>query len=78
MTFFEYDDFEWIPYIVLLSLSRTCVYYPPSPPAPAPWISESCIKIKISLIFFFRTTLWRIKRFYEDLKVLRNHKEVWR
>ena len=30
---------------------------------PAPCISESCIKIKISLNFYFHTSLWCFKRF---------------
>ena len=37
-----------------------------------PYISESCIKIKIKLNFYFHTSLWCLRRFYEDL--LRNHK----
>ena len=34
---------------------------------PAPYISESCIKIKINLNFYFCTSLWCLKRFYEGL-----------
>ena len=34
---------------------------------PFPGISESCIKIKINLNFYFHTSLWCLKRFYEDL-----------
>ena len=30
-----------------------------------PCISESCIDIKIKLNFYFRTSLWCLKRFYE-------------
>ena len=30
-----------------------------------PSISESCIKIKIRLNFYFHTSLWCLKRFYE-------------
>ena len=30
-------------------------------------ISESCIKIKINLNYYFRTSLWCLKRFYEGL-----------
>ena len=37
---------------------------------PASCISESCIKIKIRLNFYFHTSLWRLKSFYEGLKVL--------
>ena len=33
-----------------------------------PYISESCIKIKINLIFYFHSSLWCCKRFYEGLK----------
>ena len=32
---------------------------------PAPYISESCIKIKINLNFYFDTSLWSLKRFHE-------------
>ena len=31
-------------------------------------IFESCIEIKIKLNFYFHTSLWCLKRFYEDLK----------
>ena len=31
-------------------------------------ISESCIKIKINSNFYFHTSLWSIKKFYEGLK----------
>ena len=34
----------------------------------APCIFKSCIKIKINLNFYFHTSLWYLKRFYEDLK----------
>ena len=34
---------------------------------PAPCVSESCIKIKINLNFYFHTSLWYLKRFYEGL-----------
>ena len=34
---------------------------------PASFISEKWINIKISLNFYFRTSLWCLKRFYEDL-----------
>ena len=40
-----------------------------------PLISESCIKIKIKLNFYFHTSLWCFKRFYESLKGL--HKTFW-
>ena len=33
-----------------------------------PFISESCIEIKIELNFYFRTSLWCLKKFYEGLK----------
>ena len=32
------------------------------------FISESCIEIKIELNFYFHTSLWCFKRFYEGLK----------
>ena len=32
-----------------------------------PFISESCIKIKINLNFYFHTSLWCLKKFYEGL-----------
>ena len=32
-----------------------------------PFISESCIEIKIKLNFYFHTSLWCLKRFYEGL-----------
>ena len=35
-----------------------------------PIISESCIEIKIELNFYFHTSLWCLKRFYEGLKGL--------
>ena len=31
------------------------------------FISESCIEIKIDLNFYFQTSLWCLKRFYEGL-----------
>ena len=37
---------------------------------PIPCISKSCIKIKINLNFYFHTSLWCLKRFYENLKGL--------
>ena len=36
-----------------------------------PIISEICIKIKIELNFYFHTSLWCLKRFYEGLKGLK-------
>ena len=38
---------------------------------PTPCISESCIKIKINLNFYFHTSLRCLKRFYEGLKGLK-------
>ena len=35
-----------------------------------PFISESCIEIKIQLNFYFHTSLWCLKRFYKGLKGL--------
>ena len=32
---------------------------------PAPCILERCIKMKINLNFYFHTSLWCLKRFYE-------------
>ena len=37
---------------------------------PVLCISESCIEIKIKLNFYFHTSLWCLKRFYEGLKGL--------
>ena len=37
---------------------------------PAPWVSESCIKIKINLNFYYHTSLWWLKRFYKGLQDL--------
>ena len=34
---------------------------------PIPCISESSIEIKIKLNFYFHTSLWCLKRFYEGL-----------
>ena len=33
-----------------------------------PFISETCIEIKIELNFYFHISLWCLKRFYEGLK----------
>ena len=32
-----------------------------------PWISQSCIEIKIKLNFHYHTSSWCLKRFYEGL-----------
>ena len=32
-----------------------------------PCISESCMEIKMKLNFYFHTSLWGLKRFYEGL-----------
>ena len=32
-----------------------------------PCISESCMEIKVKLNFYFHTSLWGLKRFYEGL-----------
>ena len=37
---------------------------------PTPCISESCNKVKINSNFYFHTSLWCLKRFYEGLKDL--------
>ena len=55
---------NWVLYIPLSRLTL-----------PAPCISESCIEIKINLNFYFHTSLWYLKRFYEGLKGL--HKIFW-
>ena len=34
---------------------------------PGPYISESRIKTKINLNFYFHASLWRLKSFYEGL-----------
>ena len=40
-------------------------------------ISESYIEIKIKLNFYFHTSLWCLKRLYEE-NLLRHQKEVWK
>ena len=35
---------------------------------PSPCISDSSIEVKINLNFYFHTSLWSLKRFYEGLK----------
>ena len=47
---------------------------------PAPWIWESCIKIKINLNFYFHTSFKCLKRLYEGLhkNLLNHHKELWK
>ena len=42
---------------------------------PVQCISVSCIKITSNLIFYFHTSLWCLKRFYEGLKSL--YKTFW-
>ena len=42
-----------------------------------PCISESCIEMKIKLNFYFHTSLWSLKRFYEGLFVV-PQKILWR
>ena len=37
---------------------------------PTPFISESCIRIKTNANFYFQTSLWCLKRFYEGLNFL--------
>ena len=37
---------------------------------PTLCISESCIKIRINLNFYFQTSLWCLKWFYEGIKGL--------
>ena len=34
---------------------------------PVPCISESCIEVKVKLNFYFHTSLWCLRRFYEGL-----------
>ena len=41
-----------------------------------PFISKSCIEIKIELNFYFHTSLWCLKRFYEGLKALSENKNL--
>ena len=41
---------------------------------PAGCISESCIKIKINLNFYFHTSLWCRKRFYDTTKPFKPYK----
>ena len=42
---------------------------------PAPCILEICRKMKINVNFYFHTSLWYLKRFYEGLQGL--HKTFW-
>ena len=50
---------------------------------PVPCISKSCIEIKIKLNFYFHTSFWYLKRFYEGLYEILNGKlhflcsEIW-
>ena len=53
----------------ILSCSQRLEYYNPVT-LKDPFISESCIEIKIELNFYFHTSLWCLKRFYEGLKGL--------
>ena len=32
---------------------------------PAPWITESCIEIKINLNFYYHPSMWCLERFFE-------------
>ena len=60
---------EWI--ILKKTFKRSLVWRR----VPVLYISESYIEIKINLNFYFYTSLWCLKRFYEGLKGL--HKTFW-
>ena len=56
---FELDDVSDLKIIAKLVLKLLTL--------KDPFISESCIEIKIELNFYFHTSLWCLKRFYEGL-----------
>ena len=55
---------------IVSNIARNCKKLGTLLTLPASYISESCIKIKINLNVYFYTSLWYLKRFYEDLKDL--------
>ena len=61
-------QFKCWPDVVLWTM--TCIIVSPVLTGNVPYISESCIEIKIKLNFYFHTSLWCHKRFYEGLKNL--------
>ena len=52
--------------VKLVSFTRRCVYQELT--LNVPHISESCIEIKIKWNFYFHTSTWCLKRFYEVFK----------
>ena len=60
----------WIPkdlsYQLVLSM-LTPYHYRQILTLPALYFAQSCTKTKINLNFYFHTSLWCLKRFYEDL-----------
>ena len=52
--------------VKLVSFTRRCVYQELT--LNVPYISESCIEIKIKWNFYFHTSTWCLKRFYEVFK----------
>ena len=60
-------DFGWSELLTMVPASWTLSY---------PCISESCIKIKINLNFYFHNSLWCLKRSYEGFKAIIKPLEV--
>ena len=56
---------------IMLNLSSFCITLIVYLSLPVPCISESCIKIKTNLNFYFHTSLWCLKKFYEGFKSLK-------
>ena len=61
-------QFKCWPDVVLWTM--TCIIVSPVLTGNVPYISESCIEIKIKLNFYFHTSLWCHRRFYEGLFTL--------
>ena len=64
--------YTWISFLNPYWLEQNKPFSSTNLTLPAPFISESCIKIKINLNFHFYTSLWCLKRFYEGLWGLHN------
>ena len=62
---------NFIHFFVELPLFTLCefanIFFQPFLTLNTPCIAESCIEIKIKLIFYFHTYFWCLKRFYEGL-----------
>ena len=68
----NFQDRQWIwtrtDYDSIITNKTTSqVSQPPTLTLPVPCILKSCNKIKINLNFYFHTSLWSLKRFYEGL-----------